>query len=326
MMQHSGDHGASVVNPWRFLVYVRGISGLPREIEEVGISWKTKLRKARVRLSVKNSSGRFERGCLVVDTHFARSPLNDEASVVRDKLLVFTVKGYYSSLQHDDSGVRIGAFSFRCLQIIDESFRRVACVLKAAVQPPDSSCAQSVVVSLLVDCFPLWMAPAFSVEDGASAEDAEENCQSEAKQLLKTLEQMSRQYVAARSLLCQGFSNGSIAILDPIFRTPHSFSTTESLFPSPPFPTVVCDASFSALIAPVLLQECITAQILKMYRVQSAERSIAMRKKVALAAAAVHRIVCRASILMMRCAFRAWVGLKQRLDVISDILQRSRQR
>ena len=104
----------ATASPWRFIFQIRGVQGLPQGINQVAVFWKTRFAQARVRLAVGSSGLRFEKGCLAVDTTFLEDPLLSDAQPVRDKMLIFSVKGYRDG-QHDEDGTRIGCFGFRLL-------------------------------------------------------------------------------------------------------------------------------------------------------------------------------------------------------------------
>ena len=113
---------AASASPWRFIFQIKGVQGLPQGINQVAVFWKTRFAQARVRFAVGSASSglRFEKGCLSVDTTFLEDPLLSDGQPVRDKMLIFSVKGYRGG-EEDEGGLRIGSFSFRCLQAMAQT-------------------------------------------------------------------------------------------------------------------------------------------------------------------------------------------------------------
>jgi hypothetical protein len=321
-------------SPWRFIFQIRGVQGLPSGINHVAVSWKTRLAQAHTRLCVGSSSSSssssssfcplssyrtnssvFERGCLIIDTGFAVDPLANKAdAVTRDKMLMFSVKGYRVGEDNAESEVRIGSFSFRCMQAIcDTAVGQPSRVFRIAVDSPGlpRQHERHAVVSLRVKCFPLWMAPAFGNEFDESAVEAPNRIEGQLNDTLAKLSFLSQEYVASRSLLSRGCSDGSVALLDPIFRSPLNLAAQELLFPNPPFPKCVVDSSFSAVMAPALLQESITVNICKVHKLNSALHVQRVRKKIETAAAFIEKNADDALCNLTQVLFKLWAKLCQ---------------
>jgi hypothetical protein len=311
-------------SPWRFIFQIRGVQGLPCGINHVAVSWKTRLAHAQTRLCVGSPSSSssssssfsplsnssvFERGCLIIDTGFAIDPLANKAEV-RDKMLMFSVKGYRVDEDNAESEVRIGSFSFRCMQAIcDTAVGQPSRVFRIAVDSPGSPHERHVVVSLRVKCFPLWMAPAFGNEFDESAVESPNGLEGQLKDTLAKLTFLSQEYVASRSLLSRGCSDGSVALLDPIFRSPLNLAAQELLFPNPPFPKCVVDASYSAVMAPALLQESITVNMCRILKLSSALHVQRLRKKVEAATVLIEKNADNALCNLTQLMFKLWAKL-----------------
>jgi hypothetical protein len=336
-------------SPWRFIFQIRGMQGLPPDINHVAVFWRTRLAQAQTRLSVgtscsssgsapsSSSSGfsAFERGCLIIDTSFAVDPLANKGEAIRDKMLVFSIKGYRAAAGGTDvdAEVRIGSFGFRCMQVMSETaVGQCSRVFKIAVDSSGLSHQCQVIVSLRVKCFPVWMAPAFGNEFEESACDAQFAHEAELKETLAKLSDLSQEYVASRSLLSHGCSNGSVALLDPIFRSPLNLAAQELLFTTPPFPKCIVDSSFSAVMAPALLQESIAVNICKVLRLRSRQHWHLARKKVESASALMLRNAHFAAGCSLQLFFKGWAKLcnhscqKQRLARCVSFLNGSCQR
>jgi len=299
--------------PWRLAVHIRGIQGLPPDITQVVVFWKTKAAQVQTRrLNVGGPGSRFQSGCLSVDTSFAVDPLAAQggAEITRDKLLQFSIKGYASGEQDDAHGVRVGSFNFRCMQVLQQSpVGRPSRTFKVAVDSGGlHASGVPLVVSLSVDCFPVWMAPVFSAQLDGSTNDCDGGCEVELKETLARLTALAQEYVASRSLLSDGCANGSVALLDPIFRSPQNLAGLELLFPSPPFPKCVVDASFSAVMAPALLQESIAVNIWKVYRLSNQLHTQLLRKRMVSASTILDRSLRDASYACMRFIFKCWAN------------------
>jgi hypothetical protein len=302
------DFRAIDSSPWRFAVHIRGIQGLPLGITHIAVFWKTKAAQVQTaRLRVGGASSRFERGCLSVDTNFAVDPWAGGSEITRDKMMQFTVKGYQSSEEDDASGLRMGSFSFRCMQVMLQSpVGRPSRIFKVAVDSAGLSHATDIVVSLSVVCFPVWMAPAFGCKLEERTLDGDGGCEARLKETLAQLTALAQEYIASRSLLSDGCVNGSVALLDPIFRSPLNLAGRELMFPSPPFPKCVLDSSFSAVMAPALLQESIAVNIWRVHQLTNDMHVQFVRKKLESASAIVDRGLRDAAYASMQLIFKSW--------------------
>jgi hypothetical protein len=298
---------AASASPWRFIFQIKGVQGLPQGINQVAVFWKTRFAQARVRLAVGSASSglRFEKGCLSVDTTFLEDPLLSDGQPVRDKMLIFSVKGYRGG-EEDEGGLRIGSFSFRCLQAMAQTpVGRTSRTFKAAVDSSGLSHGCSVVVSLRVTYFPVWMSPAFSSELGGCWVQGE-GVEARLQQTMSALANLSQDYIASRTFLSRGCSSGSIALLDPIFRSPLSLAAQEPLFPAPPFPRHTVDSSFSAIMAPAVLQEAIAVNICRLHSLNNELHSNIIREKLAVARDFICRRALEADCTFVFMVFTAW--------------------
>jgi hypothetical protein len=205
-------------------------------------------------------------------------------------------------------------------------------VFKIAVDSSGLSRQAQVTVSLRAKCFPLWMAPAFGNEFEESGSVVRCAYEAELKETLAKLSGLSQQYVASRSLLSRGCSDGSVALLDPIFRSPLNLAAQELLFTTPPFPKCVVDSSFSAVMAPALLQESVAVNMCKVLRLRSSLHWHVARKKLESALALMLRNADFAAGCSVQLFFKGWAKLcnhscqKRRLARCVYFLNRSCQR
>jgi hypothetical protein len=294
-------------SPWRFLFQIKGIRGVPAGINQIAVAWKTKFSQAQTRVTVGCQGVPFKGGCLTVDTSFAVDPLVNEGEVTRDKMLIFSVKGFCGDEQNDEAAVRLGSLSFRCLHDMSGTpVGQPSRLFKLAIDSSGPQHGFAIVVSMSVTCFPLWMAPAFTSEFDGLVSEADGFCQAKLKETLAKLTDLSQEYVAARSLLSSGCSNGSIALLDPIFRSSVNLAARELLFPVPPFPKCIVDPSFSAVIAPALLQESIAVTIWKYHNLTRVIHSKSVQKLILNASSIIHRTADDAAFVFSKFAFKAW--------------------
>lgn len=308
-------------SPWRFVFQIRGIKGLPVGISHVVVAWKTKFAQAQARVAVGSSSLPFERNCITVDTSFAVDPLLNEGEI-RDKMLIFSIKGFRSNDSGDESAIRLGSFSFRCLAAMSATtVGHPSRVFKIAVDSAGLPLDCAVVVSLSVICFPLWMSPAFGSEfdriasGGDTGNDALLNFL--LKDTLAELSRLSQDYIAARSLLSSGCANGSIALLDPIFCSSVNMAGRELLFPAPPFPRCVVDSSFSAVMAPAILLESIGVAIWKYHKLARCMHLNCLRKMKARASSLIHRLSDDSALTVMQMVLNAWSKVREQRQRIA---------
>ncbi len=281
-------------------------------------------------MTVSSPGVPFKGGCLCVDTSFAVDPLVSEGEETRDKMLVFSMKGFRDSEHDEESAIRLGSFSFRCLHSMsDTPVGQASRIFKVAVDSSSLHLGSAIIVSLSVKCFPMWMAPAFDDELDGIINECDSICDATLKEALARLANLSQEYIAARSLLSSGCSNGSIALLDPIFRSSANLSARELLFPSPPFPKCIVDPSFSAIMAPAVLQESIAVTIWKYYKLTRSVHLKHARTMKATASCFINRITDDAAFTYMQLAFKAWANRckeRQRIECCAYFLNRNRQR